>query len=340
MPTITITVDLTSGPTVPATIYGQGLLSRAATENFVTKTTPINGTQTYAQMVIESGARSFRWPGAGHDTIPVHHWDNLNTYHGKKRDEPFKTDPSTLKDINCAPILDGDGHVQYEDFSNIYDPCYDGNEGPRHEVVTLEAFVDLLIKAGPSPQVGTAPLLVLTWRSPDLWRWKNGVKTYYKDPDPRRVIDGAPDTSNPNDPGLTNARRTQFNENRLLLKTYYDLAGSPAPSAMANPVVQISDENWAGWVLGQEPWNDTDLFPNGKDKHEWIAETLLLHLENLRSFSNNGDPDDPTHKTYPARLAVQFRESWDSGFQIPVEEPQFGFLQGNFDTLVSTVGTS
>jgi hypothetical protein len=270
---------------VPATVYGQGLLNRVASHSFVR--TPL-----FLQSVIDSGVGALRWPGAGHNNVPRFHFDNDHTVYFEKG--PFST---------TAP-------------GNIWDPLYiPTNAAPATELVTLSSFVYVL------KNTHTAPLLVFTWRSPELWRNIGGHKVFYRDPAPRR-IDGTPMPVA--EAALYSARDLQFLENRLMLKQYFDLGGPP------NPVVQIGEELWAGWDSGQEPWREADQNPKHLKKNQWIATALRLYFSDLRAFANT--------KSYKISFAVQFRESRRGGKVMPLPSNMIRNLRRDLEILLTNMG--
>src|SRR3989338_7337644 len=77
---------------VPATVYGQGLLNRVASDSFVRG-------NLFQQSVINSGVGSLRWPGAGHDNIPIFYFYNKHTVYFDE--VPYSTkNPGNIWDTN------------------------------------------------------------------------------------------------------------------------------------------------------------------------------------------------------------------------------------------------
>src|SRR3989344_3442335 len=270
---------------VPETVYGQGLLNRVASDSFVRG-------NIFQQSVINSGVGSLRWPGAGHDNIPIFHFDNKHTVY-------FDEVPYSTKNPG-----------------NIWDTNYDITDAaPPTELVTLSGFVDVLKKTS------TTPLLVFTWRSPELWRVINGEKVFYRDPAPRK-LDGSAMSSN--DAAKLSSQEMQFLENRLMLKEYFDNGGPK------NPVVQIGEELWAGWEDTQEPWAEPEINPQGYSQTEWISKTIKLYFEDLEEFARE--------KNYPVKFAIQFKESTNSGEIIPLPSNSIQALHSDFDVLLENTG--
>jgi hypothetical protein len=286
-PKVTIHVNTRSViRTVPATVYGQGLLNRVGSDQFIR-------TPEFLQSVIDSSVGALRWPGAGHNNIPRFHFDNAHSVYF--RGGPFSTKRG----------------------GNIWDPLYPPTSAASaKELVTLSGLVSVL------RATHTVPLMVFTWRSPQLWRDIGGRRVFYRDPAPRR-LDGLAMPSA--EAALLSARDLQLLENRLMLKEYFDEGG---PSS---PVLQIGEELWAGWSAGQEPWLEPGLNPGHLDKGEWIASALRSYFNDLRSFAND--------RSYRVFFAVQFQESRQGGRLMPL--PPNGIQntrQSYLDPLLANLG--
>jgi hypothetical protein len=168
--------------TVPATVYGQGLLNRVGSDEFIR-------TPEFLDSVIDSSVGALRWPGAGHNNIPRFHFDNAHSVYF--REGPFGTKRG----------------------GNIWDPLYPpADAASAKELVTLSGLVSVL------RATHTVPLLVFTWRSPQLWRDIGGRKVFYRDPAPRRLDGSAMPGA---EAALLSARDLQLLENRLMLKKIF-----------------------------------------------------------------------------------------------------------------------
>ncbi len=281
---------------VPKTVYGEGLLNFWSSDAFV-------HTSTFLTTVTDSQTGALRWPSAGHDNVPIFHFDNNHTsaFDGGKSGylDPKKIGYTTKNDTS----------------ENIWDPTYNvADSAPATEQATLAGFVNVI------KQTNTVPFMIFTWRSGELWRNIGGQRVMYRDPTPR-TIDGKPMSAT--EAATLSSRQSQQLENRLMLKEYYAQGG---PGTL---IAQIGEELWSGWVDGQIPWDDVVSNPKKLKKAEWIAQTLKLYFTDLQTYA--------IANKYPVKFAVQFKESMEGGKSL-MKPTERDFLRSEFNSLITNLG--